>query len=317
MIAALGVCFAFHFFYLFATGASHRMISRRRFHRAVFLAARVSTSSGECGRPSTPSGCSGLPGLPLANYPGNFVCLGMVIGLYGILYLEVARVPERGWLIAAVGLTGKIMGPVGLLVLMVRGEWPIATFVLCVTNDLIWWLPFGLYLKDSWPHFKRARCGRSCDGPRGRGGDNLIEPVGGPDRAVKPQIVDGREVDCEPVEFGWMRTCEQARQRHADDDSVHDDDDRLSGVPAGQLLKDGHDAPPNVVVRFTALVCKVQITVDPSRLARGVNGPSIFAGKTAQRADPALVKCGDRTGTSLHARAIGRVVSTALRIAEL
>jgi hypothetical protein len=93
-------------------------------------------------------------GMPLANHPGIFACLGMVIGLYGILYLEVARVLERGWLIAAVGLAGKIMGPIGLIVLIVRGAWPIAAFVICITNDLIWWVPFGLYLKDAWPAFK-------------------------------------------------------------------------------------------------------------------------------------------------------------------
>ncbi|HLJ93526.1 MAG TPA: hypothetical protein VKU02_10090 [Gemmataceae bacterium] len=43
-------------------------------------------------------------GMPLQNYPEIFACLGMVVGLYGVLYLEVARVPERGWLLAAVGL---------------------------------------------------------------------------------------------------------------------------------------------------------------------------------------------------------------------
>ena len=30
------------------------------------------------------------------------------VGLYGILYLEVARRPERGWLLAAVGLAGVL-----------------------------------------------------------------------------------------------------------------------------------------------------------------------------------------------------------------
>ena len=50
--------------------------------------------------------------LPLINHPEVFACLGMVVGLYGILYLEVARAPERGWLIAAVGLLGKILGAV-------------------------------------------------------------------------------------------------------------------------------------------------------------------------------------------------------------
>ncbi len=95
-------------------------------------------------------------GMPLANHPGVFACLGMVIGLYGILYLEIARVPERGWLIAAVGLAGKILGPIGLIILIVQGKWPIAAFVICITNDLIWWVPFGLYLKDAWPAFKNS-----------------------------------------------------------------------------------------------------------------------------------------------------------------
>jgi hypothetical protein len=79
----------------------------------------------------------------------------MVVGLYGILYLEVARVPERGWLVAAVGLAGKILGPIGLTVLISSGTWPASTLILCATNDFIWWIPFGLYLYDAWPAFRR------------------------------------------------------------------------------------------------------------------------------------------------------------------
>lgn len=94
--------------------------------------------------------------MPLANHPQIFACLGMVIGLYGILYLEVARLPERGWLLAAVGLIGKILGPIGLSALIFQGVWPPSTVVLCLTNDLIWWIPFSLYLRDSWPHFRRS-----------------------------------------------------------------------------------------------------------------------------------------------------------------
>ena len=74
----------------------------------------------------------------------------MVIGLYGILYWEVARVPERGWLLAAVGLLGKIIGPVGLALSIWNRTWPKSTIVLCVTNDFIWWIPFSIYLFDSW-----------------------------------------------------------------------------------------------------------------------------------------------------------------------
>ena len=63
--------------------------------------------------------------MPLANHPAVFACLGMVVGLYGILYFEVARAPERGWLIAAVGLTGKVLGPIGMLWLIWTGAWPV------------------------------------------------------------------------------------------------------------------------------------------------------------------------------------------------
>ena len=95
-------------------------------------------------------------GMPLANQPAIFACLGMVVGLYGILYLEVARLPERGWMIAAVGFAGKMLGPIGMLWLILRGGWPPSAFVLCVTNDVIWWIPFGLYLHDAWPAFRRT-----------------------------------------------------------------------------------------------------------------------------------------------------------------
>ncbi len=79
----------------------------------------------------------------------------MVIGLYGILYFEVARRPENGWLTVAVGLAGKVLGPIGLAVLICKGLWPRSTMILCLTNDLIWWLPFGFYLTDAWSFFVR------------------------------------------------------------------------------------------------------------------------------------------------------------------
>ena len=126
----------------------------RRFHRVTFLAAGVYNIAWGLWSAFDPQWLFRFAGLPLANHPAIFACLGMVLGLYGILYLDVARAPERGWLIAAVGLAGKILGPIGLLILIAQGSWPIAASILCVTNDLIWWVPFGLYLKDAWPQFK-------------------------------------------------------------------------------------------------------------------------------------------------------------------
>jgi hypothetical protein len=95
-----------------------------------------------------------ITGLPLSNTPQIFATLGMVLGLYGILYLEVARVPERGWLVAAIGLTGKVLGPLGLAWLLLTGVWPAKTLILVATNDLIWWVPFALYVRDAWPYMR-------------------------------------------------------------------------------------------------------------------------------------------------------------------
>jgi hypothetical protein len=134
---------------------SHAMIPRRRFHRVVFVAAGLYNISWGVWSCLDPQWLFRFAGLPLVNQPAVYACLGMVIGLYGILYLDVARVPERGWMIAAVALAGKILGPIGLLVLIAKGVWPISAFAVCITNDVIWWVPFGVYLKDAWPLFRR------------------------------------------------------------------------------------------------------------------------------------------------------------------
>src|SRR5262245_3139319 len=124
------------------------MIPRRRFHRAVFAAAGIYNLSWGAYSALDPQWLFRFAGMPPANYPAVFACLGMVVGIYGILYLDVARRPERGWLIAAVGLLGKILGPIGMAWLIAAGEWPVSASILCITNDLIWWVPFGLYLRD-------------------------------------------------------------------------------------------------------------------------------------------------------------------------
>jgi hypothetical protein len=120
------------------------MIARRSFHRAVFLAAGLYNILWGLFSAWNPQWLFHFADMPPQNYPEVFAALAMVIGLYGILYLEVARVPERGLLLAAVGL----LGPLGLLPLLVSGRWPIATAILCVTNDLIWWIPFCVYIFD-------------------------------------------------------------------------------------------------------------------------------------------------------------------------
>jgi len=124
---------------------------RRQFHRATFVAAGIYNIAWGSYAVLDPQWFFRVSGLPLSNSPQIFATLGMVLGLYGVLYLDVARQPEHGWLIAAVGMAGKIFGPLGLFWLIVTGVWPVSTVVIVLTNDLIWWIPFGLYLYDARP----------------------------------------------------------------------------------------------------------------------------------------------------------------------
>jgi hypothetical protein len=124
------------------------MMARRRLHRAVFTAAGVYNIAWGVWSAIDPQWLFRFTGMPPSNTPAVFACLGMVIGLYGVLYLDLARRPESHWLVAAVGLAGKVLGPAGMLWLIYTGAWPSSAFVLCVTNDLIWWVPFALYLHD-------------------------------------------------------------------------------------------------------------------------------------------------------------------------
>ncbi len=131
-------------------------IPRRRFHRTVFLLAGIYNIGWGLFAAADPQWLFRFSGMPLLNHPQIYGCLGMVIGLYGLIYLEVARRPEQGWVLAAVGLTGKVLGPIGMAVLVLQGVWPWKAVVLCVTNDLIWWVPFGMYLWDAWPSFRKT-----------------------------------------------------------------------------------------------------------------------------------------------------------------
>ena len=74
--------------------------------------------------------------------------LGMVIGVYGIGYLAASRDPIRHWPIVLVGLLGKIFGPIGFVWTASRGEIPWSFGATILTNDLVWWVPFGIMLRE-------------------------------------------------------------------------------------------------------------------------------------------------------------------------
>lgn len=82
------------------------------------------------------------------SYPAIWSCLGMVVGLYGVGYGYAALRLDRAFPFLAIGLAGKVLGPIGWVISVRSGELPFRTFPLIVFDDLIWWLPFAMFLLE-------------------------------------------------------------------------------------------------------------------------------------------------------------------------
>ncbi len=85
-------------------------------------------------------------GIDRPNYPGIWQCVGMIVGVYGIGYWYAANDFRRHWPVVLVGFLGKILGPIGFLQSAVTGALPWSWGVTILSNDLVWWIPFGAML---------------------------------------------------------------------------------------------------------------------------------------------------------------------------
>ena len=90
-----------------------------------------------------------LTGAERINYPEIWQCVGMIVGVYGIGYLIAASDSRTHWPIVLVGLLGKVFGPIGFLLALLRGTFPPLFGLTILTNDLLWWIPFALILRDA------------------------------------------------------------------------------------------------------------------------------------------------------------------------
>jgi hypothetical protein len=129
-------------------------MKRKNIHRITFTLAGIYNILWGLWVSIDPNWLFRFAKMELPNYPEIFICVGMIVGLYGVVYLEIARRPERGFILALVGFTGKILGLIGMIYNMFIGKWAFAAIIMNVTNDFIWLIPFGVYLYDSWGYFK-------------------------------------------------------------------------------------------------------------------------------------------------------------------
>jgi peroxiredoxin len=89
-------------------------------------------------------------GMARPNYPELWQCIGMIVGVYGVGYLAASTNPTAHWPVVLVGLLGKIFGPIGFLKAVADGRMPWNLGWTILTNDVIWWIPFGLILYRSY-----------------------------------------------------------------------------------------------------------------------------------------------------------------------
>ncbi len=129
-------------------------MKRKKLHRITFILAGAYNILWGLWVSVDPNWLFRFAKMELPNYPEIFICVGMIVGLYGVVYLEIARRPERGFVLALVGFTGKILGPIGMIYNMFIGKWAFAAIIMNITNDFIWLVPFAVYLYDSRSYFK-------------------------------------------------------------------------------------------------------------------------------------------------------------------
>lgn len=91
-----------------------------------------------------------LHGMDLPRYLEIWQCVGMIVGVYGIGYIAASSDPIKHWPIVLVGFLGKVFGPIGFAKALIDGVFPPTFFINIIFNDLIWWIPFYMMLRDAY-----------------------------------------------------------------------------------------------------------------------------------------------------------------------
>jgi hypothetical protein len=140
-------------------------VSRAQIYRVIFVLAGTYNVVIGLWAALAPRALFEALDLGAPSHPLIWACLGMVIGLYGLIYLQVAFTdPKRrssALIIAGhrveydvtrfligIGLVGKILGPIGFVLAVQNGELPLRMMPLIALDDLVWWVPFTMYLVD-------------------------------------------------------------------------------------------------------------------------------------------------------------------------
>lgn len=92
-----------------------------------------------------------LVGMERPNYPALWQVVGMFVLVYAPAYWWAGNYPFRFRHLILIALIGKICGPVGFAWSAATGQLPLVFGYTILTNDLIWWPAFFLYLRQVIP----------------------------------------------------------------------------------------------------------------------------------------------------------------------
>ena len=84
---------------------------------------------------------------------------GLVLVLFGSGYTIAASNPYQHWVVVLIGLLAKVLGPIGILVAVLRGEISTDVLWLLPVNDVIWWVPFWVIVIRG---FRNATASDDC-----------------------------------------------------------------------------------------------------------------------------------------------------------
>lgn len=83
--------------------------------------------------------------------PPSYLPLWQVVGMFVLVYAPAygwaARRPSAHGHLILVGMSGKILGPIGFLWALAWGQLPLRFGAVILTNDLLWWPAFACYLQ--------------------------------------------------------------------------------------------------------------------------------------------------------------------------
>lgn len=74
---------------------------------------------------------------------------GLAILLFGVGYGIASMNPLRHWAVVAVGLLGKVLGPIGMIWAVTQGDVSTSVLPMVLINDVIWWFPFVAILRNA------------------------------------------------------------------------------------------------------------------------------------------------------------------------